>query len=52
MAPEVKIDPSIDMKTPPKVKVDTMKAGPFFAYAAEMLKLHSRTSLMSRSSHG
>ena len=38
--PEVKIDPSIDMKTPPKVTVDTMKAGPFFAYAAELLKLH------------
>jgi hypothetical protein len=34
------IDPSIDMKTPPKVQVDTMKAGPFFAYAAELLKLH------------
>jgi hypothetical protein len=40
VAPEVKIDPSIDMKTPPKVTVDTMKAGPFFAYASELLKLH------------
>jgi hypothetical protein len=40
VGPEVKIDPSIDMKTPPKVTVDTMKAGPFFAYAAELLKLH------------
>ena len=39
--PEAKIDPSIDMKTPPKIQVDTMKAGPFFAYAAELLKLHS-----------
>ena len=39
-APQVKIDPSIDMKTPPKTTVDTMKAGPFFAYAAELLKLH------------
>jgi len=38
--PEVKIDPSIDMKTPPKVTVDTMPAGQFFAYAAELLKLH------------
>ena len=38
--PEVKIDPSIDMKTPPKVTVDTMKASAFFAYAAELLKLH------------
>jgi hypothetical protein len=27
VAPEVKIDPSIDMKTPPKVQVDTMPAG-------------------------
>ena len=38
--PEVKIDPSIDMKTPPKVQVDTMPAAKFFAYAAELLKLH------------
>jgi hypothetical protein len=38
--PEVKIDPSIDMKTPPKKQVDTMPAGQFFAYAAELLKLH------------
>ena len=38
--PEVKIDPSIDMKTPPKIQVDTMPAGKFFAYAAELLKLH------------
>jgi hypothetical protein len=38
--PEAKIDPSIDMKTPPKVTVDTMKARPYFAYAAELLKLH------------
>jgi len=28
------------MKTPPKVQVDTMDAGKFFAYAAELLKLH------------
>lgn len=40
VAPEVKIDPSIDMKTPPKIQVDTMPAGRFFAYAAELLKLH------------
>ena len=40
VAPEVKIDPSIDMKTPPKVTVDTMPADKFFAYAAELLKLH------------
>ena len=37
---EVKIDPSIDMKTPPKVQVDTMPADKYFAYAAELLKLH------------
>lgn len=37
---EVKIDPSIDMKTPPKVQVDTMPAAKYFAYAAELLKLH------------
>ena len=37
---EVKIDPSVDMKTPPKVQVDTMPAGKYFAYAAELLKLH------------
>ena len=33
------VDPSIDMKTPPKIAVDTMPAGKFFAYAAEILKL-------------
>ena len=37
---EVKIDPSVDMKTPPKVQVDTMPAGKYFAYAAELLKVH------------
>jgi hypothetical protein len=37
---EVKIDPSVDMKTAPKVQIDTMLAGKFFAYAAELLKLH------------
>lgn len=36
----VKIDPAVDMKTPPKVQVDTMPAGKYFAYAAELLKLH------------
>jgi hypothetical protein len=35
---EVKIDPSIDMKTPPKIQVDTMSAGKYFAYAAELLR--------------
>ena len=38
-AVQVKIDPTIDMKTPPKIQVDTMPAGKYFAYAAELLKL-------------
>jgi hypothetical protein len=41
-APEpvvVKIDPTVDMKTPPKVQVDTMPAGAYFAYATDLLKL-------------
>jgi len=37
---EVKIDPSVDMKTPPKVQADTMSAAKFFAYAAELLKVN------------
>ena len=36
----IKIDPSVDMKTPPKVQVDTMPAGKYFAYAAELLKMN------------
>jgi hypothetical protein len=36
---EVKIDPSVDMKTPPKVQVDTMAAAKHFASAAEVLKV-------------
>jgi hypothetical protein len=36
----VEIDPSVDMKTAPKAQVDTMPAGKYFAYAAELMKLH------------
>jgi hypothetical protein len=36
----VKSDPTVDMKTAPKVQVDTMTATAYFAYAAELLKLH------------
>jgi len=35
-----KIDPGVDMKTPPKIQVDTMPGGKFFTYAADLLKLH------------
>jgi hypothetical protein len=37
---EVKIDPGVDMKTPPKIQVDRMPAGKYFAYAAELLKVN------------
>src|SRR5215468_2158603 len=33
-----KPDPTVDMKTPPKVQVDRMPASQFFAYAVELLK--------------
>src|SRR5262249_57238696 len=34
------IDPSVDVKTPPKRQVDTMTGDKFFAYAAELLKVN------------
>jgi hypothetical protein len=37
---EVKIDPNVDMTTPPKVQVDGMPAGKFFGYAADLLKVN------------
>jgi hypothetical protein len=37
---QFKIDPTVDMKTPPKIQVDTMPADKYFAYAAELMKLH------------
>jgi hypothetical protein len=38
-APASKVDPSVDMKTPPKLQADTMPADRYFAYAAELLRL-------------
>jgi hypothetical protein len=35
-----KIDPGVDLKTPPKTQVDNMPADKYFANAAELLKLH------------
>jgi hypothetical protein len=37
---EVKIDPTVDMKTPPKTQIDSMAADKFFSYAAELLKVN------------
>jgi len=37
---KVSIDPSADMKTPPKIQIDTMPADKYFTYGAELLKLH------------
>ena len=39
-AVEFKPDPTIDMKTPPKVQVDSMQADKFFSYSAELLKVN------------
>ncbi|MBV7552138.1 DUF1254 domain-containing protein [Pseudomonas sp. PDM28] len=36
----VKIDPAVDMKTPPKIQVDSMSAADYFTYAAELLKVN------------
>jgi hypothetical protein len=40
VAVKASIDPSVDVKTPPKTQVDTMQGTKYFAYAAELLKLH------------
>jgi hypothetical protein len=34
------LDPTVDMKTTPMKQVETMPAGDFFEYAAELMKLH------------
>jgi len=39
-ASEVEIDPAVDMKTPPKIQVDTMTGATFFAHAAELLEVN------------
>ena len=35
-----KVDPSVDMKTPPKIQVDTMSADKYFTYAADIMKVN------------
>ena len=37
---QVKIDPNVDMKTPPKTQVDTMPADKYFALAADLIKVN------------
>jgi hypothetical protein len=39
-APAGKVDPSIDMKTPPLKQVENMSGKRFFEYGAELMKLH------------
>jgi len=37
----VAIDPTVDMKTPPLVQVNTMTAAQYFSYGTELMKLHA-----------
>lgn len=40
LPPSVTIDPGVDMRTPPKVQVDTMQPAAYFGMAAELMRLH------------
>jgi hypothetical protein len=40
VAIKAKIDPSVEIKTPPKKQVDSMAAAEYFSYAAALLRLH------------
>ena len=35
-----RVDPSVDMKTPPKIQVDTMSGDKYFTYAAEVMNVN------------
>ena len=47
-----KIDPAVDMKTPPLEQVNRMDAATYFAYAAELMKKIHPMSLTGRCCHG
>ena len=40
VTPKAVVDPSVDMRTPPRVQVEAMSAAKFFAVAAESLKVN------------